>query len=46
MVQQGADIVVFIGLHVALHGHADEPDAVLLGQADVTVPGDVGVADL
>ena len=46
IVQQGADIVVFVGLDLALHGHADQPHAVLLRQADIAVPGNVGVADL
>ena len=46
MIQQGADVVVLVGLQVTLHGHADEPDAVLLRQTDVAVAGNVSVADL
>lgn len=46
ILQQGADIAVLIGLGLALHGHADEADAVLLREANVAVTGDVGVADL
>ena len=46
IIQQGADIVVFIGAQLALHGHADEPDAVLLRQTGVAVAGRVGITEL
>lgn len=46
VIQQGADIVVLVGLDVALHGDADEPDTVLLRQTDIAVAGNVGVAIL
>ena len=46
IIQQGAHIVVFIGAQLALHGHADEPDAVLLRQTGVAVAGRVGITEL
>ena len=46
VVQQGGYVGVFIGFQFAVDGGADQPHPVLFRQADVAVPGDVGVAGL